>query len=211
MEDFGQPFQQFMIWTDFGDDETPYAWQRMIVLRELQKGRRDGLTHDAYVYGEDPKKRRRGVGLSMASHEAGSWVGIREVGVGVAASAVPPAAAQPRPVARAKKVPPAAAPSSAAESSSAASPPSKWVVMPSPQHGQKPVDLDCPPTPLDASEGLPSFAVPRSRSSKRAAPAPAAREAGRSSSRARTQLKPFAPNDNNDGLAAYVAKGGGGT
>ena len=73
LEDFSQPFEQFLLWTEL--DSMGPAWHRFVVVKQLNRRGKDPYTHDAHVYG-DSAKHKRGVRLSMAAHEAGCWIGI---------------------------------------------------------------------------------------------------------------------------------------
>ena len=72
----GEPFKEFLLWTALSARE-PVAWHRMVVVKPLSAGRRDGFTHDAHVHGESAQ-RKRGVCLSAANHSAGCWMGIAQ-------------------------------------------------------------------------------------------------------------------------------------
>ena len=79
LEEFGAQFKQFMLWACFSQNE-PAQWHRMVVLKVLRDGRADGFTHDAHIFGQQPSKTKRGVGLSKNTWDIGSWRGIREIG-----------------------------------------------------------------------------------------------------------------------------------
>ena len=79
LEEFGAQFKQFMLWACFSQNE-PAQWHRMVVLKVLRDGRADGFTHDAHIFGQQPSKTKRGVGLSKNTWDMGSWRGIREIG-----------------------------------------------------------------------------------------------------------------------------------
>ena len=72
----GEPFKEFLLWTALSPGE-PVAWHRMVVVKALSAGRRDGFTHDAHVHGESAQ-RKRGVCLTAANHSAGCWMGIAQ-------------------------------------------------------------------------------------------------------------------------------------
>ena len=114
--DFGQPFARFLLWTSISiaveqqrnkkqrQRNVPPAWHDMLVVKELGANRRDGLTHDAHLFGEDPG-RKRGVCLSKEWHQNGCWVGIKEVSAAPAPAPIAPAPAPiaPAPAPTAKK------------------------------------------------------------------------------------------------------------
>ena len=93
--EFGQPFMQFLLWTQLTKTEPP-RWRRWIVLKELPAGRRK-FTHDAHLY-DEPSTKKRGVQLSKDAHSDGLWVGIKQMGVAsIMPVAMPPPPGPPRP------------------------------------------------------------------------------------------------------------------
>ena len=206
---FGKPFSHFLMWTKLTKKKTEVPeWRRWTVLRELGAGRSDGFTHDAHLDSENSRK-KRGVGLTQDSYDSGLWLGIQEKG-----TPPPPPPPPPLPAQLSPALPPPVP-----------TPPSKWSVMPTPKNGKIPYDVDCPPTPLvwpEEQAFVRGFqASQQQRGSKRPAPsrapapavapsrapavapsrAPAVASNSRWPSRVVKQMKPFTPNDNNDGFA----------